>query len=150
MNELVNGQRGSADDYKALMSTTIPSTPFILSLSAAIEKNIKKLANDKDFSNYIKLLKICVSIAQFNENYLIRENLEKLHFAFFTFVDRPNMFDDVEQLDEVDRLHIQLYSSYFMYFKDWVASRETHRALLDMTLKNFDAIMVPKLNDTYV
>lgn len=34
---------------------------------------------------------------------------ENVFFAYLKFVDRPEMFENAPQLDEVDRLHIDLF-----------------------------------------
>lgn len=33
----------------------------------------------------------------------------KLYYAYFMFLNRPNAFNDVNQLNEVDRLHTKIF-----------------------------------------
>lgn len=62
------------------------------------------MQRSKDFTDYIKLLKIIRNVGCFD-----REMCENVFFAYLKFVDRPEMFQNAPQLDEVDRLHIDLF-----------------------------------------
>lgn len=68
-----------------------------------------------DFGDYIKLLRMVVSIGYSNfdeEIVILRETLRKLYFAYFEFVDRPQVFDNLTQLIEVDSLHNEMYEQH--------------------------------------
>lgn len=50
--------------------------------------------------------------------------------TYFTFVDRPNAFDNLDQLNEVDKLHAALYneqSEYFLNFKAFLADKPQYK-----------------------
>lgn len=69
---------------------------------------IENLENATDFSGYIKLLKMGKGLTKFNLSGM-SETFEKLYSAYFTFVNRPTVFDDAERLNEVDQLHIEFW-----------------------------------------
>lgn len=77
-------------------------------------KRIGDLASASDFGDYIRLLKIFVMIAGQDARSDMKMAFTKLYFAYFTFVDRPDMFDDADQLNEVDRLHTKLFNQNSM------------------------------------
>lgn len=43
-----------------------------------------------------------------HQKYEMLKSFKKLYFAYFTFVDRPEAFDNADELREVDRLHTKL------------------------------------------
>lgn len=77
---------------------------------------IENLANATDFSPYLKLLKMCNRLSGHlyvhyypNIHDVVYKAFDKLYAAYFTFANRPKAFDNAEQLNEVDRLHIELW-----------------------------------------
>lgn len=44
-----------------------------------------------------------------NQQYQMVPTYKKLYFAYVTFVDRPDAFDNADQLNEADRLHTKLF-----------------------------------------
>lgn len=77
---------------------------------------IENLKNASDFSDYVKLLETAVKTNGFYAIDEVNQVFKKLYFAFFQFVDRPHAFDDTEQLNDVDRLHSELYEFDSMHF----------------------------------
>lgn len=53
-----------------------------------------------------------MQIAQYNSNFEMKQTVEKVYFAFVTFVNRPTLFENLEQLLEVDGLITELYDQY--------------------------------------
>lgn len=97
---------------------------------------IDNLANLTDFGEYINLLKLGLNLIRYQPSSELQKTLQKLYFAYFTFVDRPSLFDDSKQLNEVDRLHIEFYESfpfYFVYGGD--PDREQYRLVTNRLLK---------------
>lgn len=100
------------------------------SKSLDFRSKINNLANATDFNDYIKLLKTFVKIARTTINYEIKNVLTNLYMTYFTFVDRPNAFDNLDQLNEVDKLHAALYneqSEYFLNFKAFLADKPQYK-----------------------
>lgn len=62
-----------------------------------------------NFQDYIKLLRITLAISRYGSNYRLNGLKHKIFHAFFTFVNRPELFDNMNELEQVDRLFIQLY-----------------------------------------
>lgn len=74
---------------------------------------LNSLASSTDMKEYKNLLEICVT------NYIYGTFLNTLFFTFFMFVDRPKLFDNDKQLNDIDRLHIELFnqkSEEYLYF----------------------------------
>lgn len=65
-----------------------------------------KLDNVADFSEYFELLKSFSKISRYDRSQLIAN---ELFCGFFKFLNRPHLFDNADQLNAVDRLHIELY-----------------------------------------
>lgn len=78
-----------------------------------------KAAND--FADYIQLLRTVVGMGYTRKDWsgyhiefssLFEQTMLKLYFAFIKFVDRPHVFDQTEQLIEVDRVHSLLAEQF--------------------------------------
>lgn len=69
---------------------------------------MKKIEEATDFSEYLKLLELFSRNTQFGGSEMIKIYRKSLFHDFFKFTDRPSVFDD-PKLEEVDRLHMELY-----------------------------------------
>lgn len=68
-----------------------------------------------------------MKIGRYAENSEMRKIIDKVYFAYFTFVDRPQIFDEVNELNEVDQLHTQLFNqdpNYYNQYKSWFATED--------------------------
>lgn len=64
-----------------------------------------------DFADYTKLLKACTLIGPQRASNDLKLLFKRIYFAYFTFINRPSAFNDAEQLNEVDRLHMKFFDS---------------------------------------
>lgn len=92
-------------------------------------KSLLNLKNSSDFTDYIKLLKVCLKMVQYSVNYDLRSPLTKLRFAYYKFVDRPEIFNNSDQLKEVDQLHIELYEKdpFELIIPSLLATRDEYK-----------------------
>lgn len=79
---------------------------------------LEKLENATDFIAYVELLEIGTKMARYECDDRTRDILQKLFIAFFTFANRPHLFNDIEQLNQVDELHTALYKQNPYYFNN--------------------------------
>lgn len=89
----------------------MPKSPLLEINYFIFSKTIENLTSSTDFGDYIKLLKVCVWVAR-NQVLEMKASFKQLFFAYFTFVNRPNAFDNADQLNEADRLHTKLLDLY--------------------------------------
>lgn len=70
-------------------------------------EKVERLADKKDFTDYISLLKSIVNLATQGPKHTNWE-VSKIYCAYFSFVDRPKAFENITQLKEADRLHAKI------------------------------------------
>lgn len=71
------------------------------------------------YIDYIKLLQQCMNLVS-NANRMnlnLQGSLKRVYYAFYAFGNRPRIFDDIEQLKQVDQLHKKFYKLNPDFFK---------------------------------
>lgn len=67
----------------------------------------------KDLKGYLKCLRVIVD-AHLENTLIIQDILKLIYETFFTFANRVDLFDDMEIITEINRLHMDLQAGYHL------------------------------------